>query len=133
MLTFALVGCAVGTPALRSPHKDNAPALTLPVGDAAHGEVIFREGLGAAPSCISCHAFGTRAFRLGPNLVGIAARTAVRLKDEEGAAVRDYLWQSIVDPGAFIVPGYRGMMYPRYGELLTPQDIADLVAYLLTL
>lgn len=45
-----------------------------------------------------------------------------------------YLQTSIREPGAFIVPDFPDMIMPRtYGEILSEQDINDLVAYLLTL
>jgi cytochrome c len=46
----------------------------------------------------------------------------------------EYLRQSIVDPDAYVVEGYRaGQMLPVYAERLSPEQIEALVDYLLTL
>ncbi len=45
-----------------------------------------------------------------------------------------YLHTSIVDPSAYIVPGFVDNLMPKvYGEILTEEEINNLVAYLLTL
>jgi hypothetical protein len=69
-------------------------------------------------------------FALGPKLTGVIERAGQRV---EGLTAEAYLRQSILDPGAFIVPGYRNIMYPQYADQLNEQDIADLLAYLSTL
>ncbi len=46
----------------------------------------------------------------------------------------EYLHQSIVDPNAFVVPGFpKGQMIQNFGKILTEEEINDLVAFLLTL
>lgn len=45
----------------------------------------------------------------------------------------DYLRESIVDPGAYVVPGYQDSMPRDLGRDLSPTDLDDLVAYLLSL
>jgi hypothetical protein len=49
-----------------------------------------------------------------------------------GLSATDYLWESIVDPGAFVVEGYRDSMPKSFALLLSEEDIASLVAFLLT-
>lgn len=45
----------------------------------------------------------------------------------------EYLRISIIDPSAFIVPDYPDLAMPqKYAEVLSEQDINDLIAYLLT-
>lgn len=45
-----------------------------------------------------------------------------------------YLHTSIVDPSAYVVPGSPDNLMPKvYGEILTEDDINNLIAYLLTL
>ncbi len=99
-------------------------------GDPTHGSDIFAHGVGDAPPCVSCHTFGNTAFNLGPKLVGISQRAGERIP---GMSAEDYLRQSILDPSAFVVSGYRNIMYPNFKEKLNEQDIADLIAYLETL
>jgi cytochrome c551/c552 len=99
-------------------------------GDAAHGELLFRQGINGAPGCISCHALAAGGYGVGPALGDIGQRAAERVS---GLSREDYLHQSIIEPGAFLVPGYRDMMFPTYGSALSPQDIDDLVAFMLSL
>ncbi len=108
------------------------PPVTVVTGDPIHGESVFREGSGSAPACISCHQItsGGIAFSIGPSLADIAHVASARV---EGMSASAYIYQSIVDPGAHLAPGFRNIMYPNFGQDLSPQDIEDLVAFLLTL
>ena len=45
----------------------------------------------------------------------------------------EYLYWSILRPGRYVVAGYSNIMYAGYEEGLEAADIADLIAYLLTL
>ncbi|MBZ0298410.1 MAG: c-type cytochrome [Anaerolineae bacterium] len=46
----------------------------------------------------------------------------------------EYLRTSILDPNAFIVPGFPDNLMPKnFGEIFTEDEINDLIAYLLTL
>jgi mono/diheme cytochrome c family protein len=108
------------------------PEQTGLAGDVARGQEIFRIGLSDSPPCLACHRTdeGGFAFSLGPNLMGIAERATTRIA---GVTARQYLEASIMDPDSFVVPGYRDIMYPDFAEHFSAQDLADLVAYLLTL
>jgi hypothetical protein len=45
-----------------------------------------------------------------------------------------YLYTSITNPNAYIVEGYQpNVMIQTYGQTLSDQDLADILAYLLTL
>lgn len=98
-------------------------------GDAARGEDIFRHGTNGSPPCISCHALQSGGFSLGPAMAGISARAGQRVP---GLSAEAYLHQSIIEPEAFVVPGFRPIMYPQYAEHFSEQDTADLIAFLLT-
>ena len=81
--------------------------------------------------CGVCHSTRPGDDGVGPSLAGVATRASTRVEGLDAAA---YLEQSIVDPDAFIVDGYRaGQMLPVYGERLSEQQIASLIDYLLTL
>jgi ferredoxin/mono/diheme cytochrome c family protein len=81
--------------------------------------------------CGVCHSTRPGDDGVGPSLAGVATRAAERV---EGLDAAGYLEQSILDPDAFIVDGYRaGQMFPDYGERLSEQQIASLLEYLLTL
>lgn len=54
--------------------------------------------------------------------------------NEASADAVEYIRTSIVDPGAFLVPGFPDHLMPRtYGEIYTESEINDLIAYLITL
>jgi cytochrome c2 len=123
LLVFALLiaGCGVIV-------EPSAPI----VGDTAQGAQIFQQGTAGSPPCSTCHrvtadAFG---FSVGPNLSGIAQRAAIRI---EGLNAEEYIRQSILEPHSYVVAGYRDIMYSDYSEHFNEQDIADLIAYLMTL
>lgn len=104
----------------------------LPGGDPERGRQLFFEQVpGKNTGCRLCHSLNPGERRVGPSLAGIATRAETRVP---GMSAREYLYQSIVEPDAYVVPGYpAGVMPPNYRELLTEEDIQDLVAFLLTL
>ncbi len=80
--------------------------------------------------CVGCHGLEQGQQLVGPSWYGVADRAVTRVPGESPAL---YLYQSIADPGAYEVEGYpTGLMPPDYLTKLSSQDIADLVAYLLT-
>ncbi len=100
----------------------------LPAGDAERGAVLFNESINGAPPCSSCHRPSDEEARV-PTLDGFGAIASTRV---EGQDARTYAFYSIVDPGRHVVEGYGNAMYP-YGDKLSPQQIADLIAYILSL
>ncbi len=92
-------------------------------GDVDRGLKIFNEHQIAA--CIRCHKVGGRGEGIiGPDLGGIASR-----KD------KDYIYKSLVDPMAEMAEGFPAEISPMppMGVLLKPQELADVMAYLMTL
>ena len=68
---------------------------------------------------------------VGPSFDGIASRAQTRVP---GLSAEEYLRQSIVEPNAYVVDGFpTGQMFNNYAEVLTEEDIDNLVAFLLTL
>lgn len=106
-------------------------AVELPTGDAANGELLFNgKGPGNQFPCSSCHTVDGSA-KVGPSLKGIAT-TAETRKDGYDAA--RYIHESIVAPSAFVVEGFADGIMPKvFSETMTKQDLADILAYLLTL
>ncbi|MBZ0287357.1 MAG: cytochrome c [Anaerolineae bacterium] len=106
-----------------------APPMTLPPGDAAHGAELFAQSVNGAPACNTCHLTDENTL-VGPGLKGFAARADERISGENA---EQYTQESITQPASVVVSGFPNAMYNQYASKLSPQDIADLVAYLMTL
>ncbi len=78
--------------------------------------------------CVVCHRDGAQNG-LAPSWVGIAARAATRRPPMPAAA---YIYQSITDPSAYVVSGFTDVMPKDFAQRLSDQQLADLIAYLLT-
>jgi len=102
---------------------------TLPPGDPVHGAVLFSQSVNGAPPCTTCHTMDESVL-VGPGLKGFGARAGTRIS---GESAEQYTLESITQPASYLVPGFSNVMYNQYATALTPQDIADLVAYLLSL
>lgn len=104
------------------------------VGDAARGETLYKQtiiGTASAPGCATCHSLEADVVLVGPSHAGVAGRAGSYVA---GKSAEDYLHESIVTPDAHVVEGFTaGVMYQNYGNELSEQEIADLVAYLMTL
>lgn len=110
-----------------SPGEDTgglAVAGTPAPGDDP-GKRIFEES-----GCGSCHVLsdaGTSA-NAGPSLntLGTAARTF-----RPGRPPEEYIRESIVEPDAYVVKGFRpGVMPDDYGRRLSDRELSQLVSYL---
>ncbi len=109
-------------------------------GDPERGQELYRQrslGGGAAPGCISCHSLEPGVVKVGPSHADVGAR-AERVVDEpdyrgEASTAAGYLRESILEPNAHVVEGFEPIMYADYEEVLKPEQIDDLVAFLLTL
>ena len=112
-----------------SPANSSATMADLPPGNADNGEVLFAQSIGGAPACTTCHHLDDTKL-VGPGLQGYAERAIIRVAE---VSAEDYTYTSIVQPAAHVVEGYVNTMYPQYAQRLTPQQTADLIAYLLTL
>jgi len=109
-------------------------------GDATRGARLYE-----TLPCASCHDI-SRPWPGGdicPNLGNIATEAAriIRQPDYHGHATdaAGYIRESIVDPNAYIVPGpsYRqpdgqSVMPKTFAQTLSPAQLDDLVAFLLT-
>lgn len=109
--------------------------VLLPLGSSERGAELY----GATYGCIACHGDPERP---GTNMVGphLAAAGVVAAGRQEGKAAPQYLYESILRPNDFIVEECRDGMpcstpsaMPDYAELLSLQDMADLIAYLMLL
>lgn len=107
------------------------------VGDPTRGDALYHnnerpERGGPRYGCSGCHAGGAVA----PNTDGTWDRTVnerLTLPQFEGYTPQQYVIESIVHPEAYIVEGYAsGQMPGDFGQRMSLQDIADIVAYLET-
>ena len=88
-------------------------------GNPAAGKKVFADN-----GCGSCHTFASAGAtgKIGPDLSTV-------LKGKSA----DFIKTSITDPNAQIAPGFQPNVMPQmYGQQLTSQQLADLVAFLQT-
>lgn len=121
----------------------------LPAGDVAAGEAAV-----TTLGCTACHISTGGAATLGPAWLaagdpdgqGIGTRAGLRIEaaDYAGAATtpEQYLFESIVSPDAYIVPGNatyvnaangQSIMPHTYATAMSAQHMADVIAYLQSL
>lgn len=122
------------------PTEVPAVAASEPTGDAAAGQVVFNTTYTTASgqwACVLCHSPAPEQLRLiGPGLWDVSVRAETRV---EGQNAYDYLHTAIVAPNDYIVPEDAGGPYPpglmpqNYAEVLTPEDLENVIAYLYTL
>lgn len=98
----------------------------LPPGNATQGESLYFGEL----NCQSCHSIDGTAL-VGPTMAGMAGRAESRIA---GYSAEHYLYESIALPCDFVVSGFQCVMPQTYAtEQMDAQDMADVIAYLLTL
>ena len=92
-------------------------------GGGSPGAAAFSSG-----GCGSCHTFTPAGAtgKIGPGLDNLAADA-----EQAGKPLEAYVKESIVDPNAYLVPGFKeGVMPTTYGESLSAPQIDALVKYL---
>jgi len=117
--------------------------VTLPAGDATRGAALAK-----AKACTVCHV----DMPVGPSWLaaaspdgkGIGTRAEERLTDPnykgQATTAEEYLLESIILPSAYIVPGAsyasatgQSLMAATFPDTLTKQEVADMIAYMLTI
>ncbi|GJL54064.1 MAG: hypothetical protein NPIRA02_11960 [Nitrospirales bacterium] len=116
-----------------SPSKPKIASANVPLatGDEPIPKLFIQSG------CAACHIIpGILAAKgqEGPRLV-LGTNGPKRLADPnyQGTAttVHEYIMESILDPGAYVVPGYPDRVMPRwYGEKLSAGALDKITAYL---
>lgn len=131
-LTWAFLVAVLGTAAVVST-ACAGDALPAPSAEAELGRQIFEDRGG--PECRDCHSLdGTEAK--GPTFLGLADVAGDRVP---GMSAAEYLYQSIVEPRAFMVlPGTwpenpEAEMPTAYGVLFNESQLDGLVAFVLEL
>ncbi len=114
-----LVGC--------SPNAGSSTPKLDPNSAEARGSALF-SGKGR---CTTCHSLSPDVTIVGPSLAGVATRAEKR---EPPLTAAEFLEESILDPDKVKAPGFEQLqMDISLAKTLTTDEIADLVAYMLTL
>ena len=82
--------------------------------------------------CAACHSFDGSS-NTGPTWQGLFGATMPMEGGDLVVVDEDFLHESIIDPMANIHEGFNPVMPTAYGELLTDQQIEDLVAFIKSL
>jgi mono/diheme cytochrome c family protein len=119
---------ADGSQANQTPTIANTPAFAAAVeasvkqSPPSEGQILFGQY-----GCMRCH--GTPSGP-GPYFIGMAERAATR---RPGYSATAYLYESIVEPNAFVpLPFPGGLMPLNLKDQIPPDEIDKIVAYLLT-
>jgi cytochrome c2 len=104
--------------------------VELPEGDPARGDLLFHGKVNGQFPCSACHSLQPGQTLVGPSLGEIATTAATRI---DGYSAEQYIHESIVSPNAYTVEGFSQNIMPvTFGEQMSKQDLADLIAFLMT-
>ena len=94
-----------------------------PPGNAKAGKAVF-----ASSGCGGCHTFKPAGSngQVGPDLDKLPQYA----KQANQGSLTDFVRESIVNPSAYLQPGFQNVMPGSYGQTLSKQQLADLVAFL---
>ncbi|MDE2750349.1 MAG: c-type cytochrome [Chloroflexota bacterium] len=97
-------------------------------GSAVSGESLYDKEFG----CTDCHRDGASA----PDTIGTFTRVTserLTLPQFAGYSFEQYVIESVVRPGDYVVDSYSsGLMPANFGARMTDQQLADIVAFLMT-
>ena len=102
------------------------------VRNVERGKVLFETFQDAANySCANCHLPDSEKTNLGPGLLNVKDRALTRV---EGKSAAEYIYESIINPKAYLVEGFDPELMPQnWAEIYSDLEIFDIVAYLMTL
>jgi len=89
------------------------------------GEELFQ----GAGGCTACHGLGTRAPSLREDHAGLGPIGARCGDQVDGMSCKEYLHESMVNPGDYVVDGFNPIMPPQ-NRILTSNQIWAIIAYL---
>jgi mono/diheme cytochrome c family protein len=130
LISLLLVACGGESLTNPTPKPDVVKAFQAEPatnnGNPSLGQVAFEKF-----PCLSCHTLngsgGTAAVAPALDKIGTTAATRI-----EGANAAQYIRHMLVKPEDIQLPNYRNIM-PSFINSATPQELENLVAYLLTL
>ncbi|MEL7233121.1 MAG: c-type cytochrome, partial [Chloroflexota bacterium] len=110
-------------------------------GDIAAGEIVFNTTYPQTGfMCASCHTVTEDRERiLGPSLYNISEIGLERIAETGDPDVATYVLNSMINPRDYIVPADdegpypEAIMPPNWGDVLTAQEQADVLAYVMSL
>jgi cytochrome c2 len=122
-----------------TPVANDVTTVLVSVANPARGDELFHTELNTSSGpymCSTCHYVDSAQSLIGPGLQNIGLRAWTHIEDSglpyESAA--EYLYNSIIHPNEYIVEGYAANIMPQnYGDILSQDDLYNLVAYLFTL
>jgi cytochrome c2 len=98
----------------------------LPPGVAADGQLVYQ----GAGGCTACHTLDANVAGVGPSFAGLSGRAPTR---RPGYSAQAYVYESITNPNAYVVEGFQGGIMPQtFKQTLSAQQIADVIAFVLT-
>ncbi len=125
-LALALAGC--GSEGVVAPTAETVVGSLPKAAPVAKGDPAAGAKLYASNGCGGCHVYtpAKSAGKVGPSLDKLAADAQ---KANQGP-LDQYTFESIKNPGSYVVPGYPNGVMPSFGSTLSDKQISDLVAYL---
>jgi nitric oxide reductase subunit C len=81
-------------------------------------------------NCATCHALEPDVVIVGPSLAGIAGRAATRVP---GQSAEEYIRNSMLNPGDYVVEGFQNVMAQNLADVLSGDQINDIITFLMTL
>jgi nitric oxide reductase subunit C len=99
----------------------------VPSDPVANGRYWFSR---PPANCATCHSLEPEVVIVGPSLAGVATRAQIRVP---GQSTETYLRNSLLNPGDFLVPGFNNVMAQNLGDVLSSDQINNIVAFLMTL
>jgi|SRR5919201_2139895 mono/diheme cytochrome c family protein len=101
----------------------SATTTAAPPGNPTAGKPVF-----AKTGCGGCHTFKPAGStgKIGPDLDKLPQYA----KQANQGSLEDFTRESIVNPSAYLQPGYSDLMPKNYGTALTAKQISDVVAFL---
>jgi hypothetical protein len=141
--TFLLIGCAFLLALISVMRYGPSKPAPLPIPVISPSSVPLINGQEPVPrmfakaGCPVCHTIpgiAGAAGRVGPKLV-LGTTAAKRLADPKyrghAKTPREYIIESILNPGIYVVPGYPEKAMPRwYGEKISAGALENIANYL---
>lgn len=109
------------------PSMDTGSGNKLSTDPTARGRYWFTR---PPANCATCHALEPDVVIVGPSLAGIATRAGTRVP---GLSAEQYIRDSLLNPGDYVVAGFQNVMAQNLADMLSSEQINDLIAFLLTL